>query len=97
MGWAKEVTYLHSGACLEIELQRYITISQISPAHYVYVPTSGLKWLCGLQNSNDVSPLSLSPQSTTLQINMIYQECGVFYYLYNCLNFMASSVCNGDK
>lgn len=31
MGWAKEATFLHSAACLEIELQGYITVSQSYP------------------------------------------------------------------
>lgn len=33
----------------------------------------------------------------SLTQNMIYQECGMLYKLYNCLDFMASTVCNGDK
>ncbi len=91
---AKEATLLHSAVCLEIELQGYITVSQSYCGRWVYVPTSGSKWLFfPLQNSKDVPGLSPSTHPAILHINMIYQECGMFYKLYDCLDFMVSSVC----
>lgn len=41
----EEATFLFSAGCLEIELLGYITVSQSYPGRWVYVPTSGSKWL----------------------------------------------------
>lgn len=42
---------------------------------------------------------SFVPKNTTHTLTRctIHQECGMFYKLYNCLDFMASSICNEDK
>lgn len=69
---------------LEIELQGYITASKCYPGRWVYVPTSGRKWLFCF---NTASILSSRTQHTHWDINMIYQDCGMFYKLYNRLGF----------
>lgn len=100
IAWAKEATFLYSAICLEIELQGHITVSHSYPCLLGLCPHTWQKmafYLCVCVFQHSECKKTKNTQCKVLHINMIYHKCGIFYKLYNCLHFMAGSVCNGDK